>query len=122
MFPLDVVKTRMQLVTEGGKSLGVFGSLKSIVAEGGVARLYRGILAPAFQEPIKRSVKFTGNALYSKLLPYDNVEARFASGWLAGMTECLSIAPFEVVKVISSPFYMSNICPLFGTGVNILDD
>jgi len=69
------------------------------VIEGGFPRLYRGILAPAIQEPIKRSCKFTGNALYSKLLPGDNFQSRFASGCLAGMTECVCIAPFEVVKV-----------------------
>jgi len=100
MFPLDVVKTRMQLgAASSGPSMGVVGSLKAIIAEGGVGRLYRGIAAPAVQEPIKRSVKFTGNALYSKFLPDDNLQSRVAAGALAGMTECIFIAPFEVVKV-----------------------
>ena len=99
MYPLDVVKTRMQLAASGTKSVSVAGSLKSIVAEGGVSRLYRGIGAPAIQEPIKRSFKFTGNAMYSKMLPGDNIESRFASGMMAGMTECVAIAPFEVVKI-----------------------
>ena len=44
MYPLDVVKTRMQLVTTssatGGNKLGVLGSLQAIIEEGGVARLY----------------------------------------------------------------------------------
>jgi solute carrier family 25 (mitochondrial 2-oxodicarboxylate transporter), member 21 len=98
MFPLDVVKTRMQLAAEKGGA-GVLGSLRAIVAEGGVGRLYRGIAAPMVQEPIKRSIKFTGNQFYSSLLPDDNLQSRFASGWLAGCTECFGIAPFEVVKV-----------------------
>ena len=34
MYPLDVVKTRMQLAT-GTKSLGLVGSFKSIIAEEG---------------------------------------------------------------------------------------
>jgi len=100
MFPLDVVKTRIQLSAESARpKTGILSSLKAIVAEGGVARLYRGILAPAIQEPIKRSVKFTGNAMYSKLLPADNLQSRVAAGTLAGMTEIIFIAPFEVVKV-----------------------
>ena len=65
MYPLDVVKTRAQLVESPGVKSTVFGSLKAIVKEGGVTRLYRGIAAPAIQEPIKRSVKFTSNAFYS---------------------------------------------------------
>ena len=100
MFPLDVVKTRAQLVQEGNKQpLGVIKSFRSIVEEGGVRRLYRGILAPAMQEPIKRSLKFTSNSIYSKYLPENNFQSRFAAGALAGMTECIGIAPFEVVKV-----------------------
>jgi solute carrier family 25 2-oxodicarboxylate transporter 21 len=99
MFPLDVVKTRMQLVAGGASSAGVLGSLKAIVKEGGAARLYRGILAPAIQEPIKRSVKFTGNAMYSKWLPNDNLQSRVAAGTLAGVSECVFIAPTEVIKV-----------------------
>ena len=99
LFPLDVVKTRMQLVTGNTKGLGIFASLNSLVEEGGVRRLYRGMLAPAIQEPIKRSVKFTGNSIYSKFLPDQNYHSRFICGGMAGMTEAISIAPFEVVKI-----------------------
>lgn len=100
MFPLDVVKTRAQLIqSKAGSSSGVLHSLKSIINEGGVTRLYRGILAPAMQEPIKRSVKFTANSIYSRWLPGDNFQSRFAAGALAGMSEALTIAPFEVIKV-----------------------
>ena len=100
MFPLDVVKTRAQLQQEGVKQqLGVARSFISIIEEGGIRRLYRGILAPAIQEPIKRSVKFTANSIFSKYFPNDNFQSRFAAGALAGMSECVGIAPFEVVKV-----------------------
>jgi solute carrier family 25 2-oxodicarboxylate transporter 21 len=99
MFPLDVVKTRMQLAAGSGQTLGILGSLKGIVNEGGMSRLYRGILAPAIQEPIKRSAKFTCNDLFSKMLPDENIQSRFAAGCMAGMTECVAIAPFEVVKI-----------------------
>lgn len=100
MYPLDVVKTRMQLMTAGtSKPPGVVSSLKAIIAEGGPSRLYRGILAPMVQEPIKRSVKFTGNSMYTKVFPSEDFQTRFLCGWLAGSTECVAIAPFEVVKI-----------------------
>ena len=100
MYPLDVVKTRAQLLASNqGKSASVLGSLRAIVQEGGVSRLYRGIAAPAIQEPIKRSVKFTSNSYYSSLFPTENLQTRLFCGALAGGTEAVFIAPFEVVKV-----------------------
>jgi solute carrier family 25 (mitochondrial 2-oxodicarboxylate transporter), member 21 len=100
LFPLDTVKTRMQLmVGMDTGSGGILSSLKSLVKEGGVSRVYRGILAPALQEPIKRATKFTSNAQYRKIFPEQNLSSNFLCGAMAGMTEACSIAPFEVVKV-----------------------
>ncbi len=99
MYPLDVVKTRAQLVATPRNKVSVYGSLKSIIREGGVTRLYRGIAAPAIQEPIKRSVKFTSNSFYSRIFPDENFHSRAFCGALAGSTEAIFIAPFEVIKI-----------------------
>jgi len=53
---VDTVKTRMQLNT-GKSQFGMVGMLKDIVAKEGVARLYRGILAPFAMEAPKRATK-----------------------------------------------------------------
>ena len=100
MYPLDVVKTRAQLVASSqGQTASVFGSLRAIVQEGGVSRLYRGIAAPAIQEPIKRSVKFHFKLLLFQLVPNRELTNPSFCGALAGGTEAIFIAPFEVVKV-----------------------
>lgn len=101
MYPLDVIKTRAQQV--GAPNISIPGSLLQLVKEGGIPRLYRGILPPLMIEPIKRAVKFTANDEYSKLIvpkgqKKTDLQASMA-GALTGMTESCVIAPFEVVKV-----------------------
>ena len=70
---------------------------------------YRGITAPAMQEPIKRSAKFTCNQFYNKILIGDNAQQavtppstmlwkKMACGYLAGASETTFISPFEVTK------------------------
>jgi len=64
-YPLDVVKTRMQLDTsKSGQSL--VGTLRSIVAEQGFGRLYRGLLPPLLLEAPKRAIKFASNDFWSQ--------------------------------------------------------
>lgn len=72
MFPLDVVKTRFQLqVGPGnagsGQSNSIFGTLKNIVKEEGIGKLYRGIAPPILTEAPKRAVKFGSNGLFGSL-------------------------------------------------------
>jgi solute carrier family 25 (mitochondrial 2-oxodicarboxylate transporter), member 21 len=60
MYPLDVVKTRMQLQTSKTVAeeqyTGTFDALRKIVRQEGPSRLYRGIMAPIFMEAPKRYV------------------------------------------------------------------
>ncbi|KIM23575.1 hypothetical protein M408DRAFT_319857 [Serendipita vermifera MAFF 305830] len=64
-YPLDVVKTRMQLDTST-KSVGLVGTFRTIVAQEGVGRLYRGLGPPLLLEAPKRAVKFAANDFWSK--------------------------------------------------------
>ncbi|CAE7275341.1 mcfT [Symbiodinium sp. KB8] len=62
----------------------------------------RGLLAPLGVEPLKRAIKFSANAKYAAIIIGDKaptVWTSLACGALAGVTECLAIAPAEVVKV-----------------------
>lgn len=57
-YPLDVVKTRIQLqhgkVIDGEGYNGVLDCFKKIIRNEGVLRLYRGITAPILMEVPKR--------------------------------------------------------------------
>jgi len=101
LYPLDVIKTRTQQIESGPKP-SIIGTFSSLIKEGGVLRLYRGILPPLVVEPIKRSTKFAANEQYRKLIIGNSPNTRTKSvlcGVLAGITEAIVIAPFELVKV-----------------------
>lgn len=99
MYPLDVIKTRAQL-GHGNSSFGtIISSLRAIQQKEGFRTLYRGISAPMSIEPVKRAVKFTANEAYKGIVPQGHWYSLYASGALAGMTECFFIAAPETVKV-----------------------
>ncbi|KAL4077962.1 mitochondrial carrier [Scleroderma citrinum] len=103
-YPLDVVKTRMQLETGKGKH-GMIGTLTAIIREEGAGRLYRGLVPPLLLEAPKRAVKFASNDFWgktylqftgqSKMTP----ELSVITGCSAGATESFVVVPFELVKI-----------------------
>ncbi|KAL0477368.1 mcfT [Acrasis kona] len=102
MYPLDVVKTRAQLSTGTAKALPIFGTMKSIVKEHGIGRLYRGILPPILMEAPKRAVKFSSNETYKGWFSRNGKlyqSGAIASGMMAGVTEAFVVVPFELVKI-----------------------
>lgn len=103
MYPLDVVKTRAQLLV--GQHVGTFASLRNIVQQEGVRRLYRGIVPPILMEAPKRATKFGANDLWGKFYRrIFNVEKMTQSlsiltGASAGATETFMVVPFELIKI-----------------------
>ena len=72
MYPLDVVKTRMQLQVGSGTGSGVayngvIDCLGQIVKREGFSRLYKGISSPMLMEAPKRATKFACNDSYQKM-------------------------------------------------------
>jgi len=104
MYPLDVVKTRLQLQKGAdAKYKGISGTFRTIIAEEGFANLYRGILAPILAEAPKRAVKFASNEQFKPIFTskdgkLSNLGASGA-GAAAGATEAFINCPFEVIKV-----------------------
>ncbi|KAF9072396.1 mitochondrial carrier [Rhodocollybia butyracea] len=102
-YPLDVVKTRMQLSTE--KSQGLVGSFRTIVKEEGFGRLYRGLVPPLLLEAPKRAVKFAANDFWGKTYlglfgeKKMNQSISLLTGCSAGATESFVVVPFELVKI-----------------------
>ncbi|KAM0747790.1 mitochondrial carrier [Meredithblackwellia eburnea MCA 4105] len=110
LYPLDVVKTRMQLQT--GKAVagaehynGMVDCFRKIVAKEGFGRLYRGLVPPLMLEAPKRAVKFAANDFwgktYKEVLNTDKMTQGLSvlTGCSAGATESVVVVPFELVKI-----------------------
>lgn len=68
MYPLDLVKTQMQLNVGYQVKMGTFTTLGKIFRERGPLGIYRGIASPLLAEIPKRSIKFGCNELYKPFL------------------------------------------------------
>lgn len=109
MYPLDVVKTRVQLQTGKGVGAdfynGMFDCFQKIIRHEGFSRLYRGITAPILMEAPKRATKFAANdewgKIYRKAFGAEkmNQSLSILTGASAGATESFVVVPFELVKI-----------------------
>lgn len=113
MYPLDVVKTRMQLQVGGNAAgaaaqdhyTGVVDCIRKIVAKEGASRLYKGISSPVVMEAPKRATKFACNDEFQKIYKREFGVAKLTqplsvlSGASAGICEAFVVVPFELVKI-----------------------
>lgn len=109
MYPLDVVKTRIQLQTAEPGTPGAYTSMLDcfgkIVKNEGASRLYKGITAPIMMEAPKRAVKFSANDSWGKFyrqqfgIQKQNQPLAILTGATAGITESFVVVPFELVKI-----------------------
>lgn len=108
MYPLDVVKTRIQLQVGTGAEAeyhGVVDCFKKIIKNEGPARLYKGITAPILMEAPKRATKFAANdefqKFYKKAFGVQTMTQPLSilSGASAGAVESFVVVPFELIKI-----------------------
>ncbi|KAH9925618.1 mitochondrial carrier [Epithele typhae] len=104
-YPLDVVKTRMQLAT-GRSKMGVVTSFRTIIREEGYVRPFVPWLgAPLLMEAPKRATKFAANDFWGKSFLSLTGKTKMdqslatATGCMAGVTESVVVVPFELVKI-----------------------
>jgi solute carrier family 25 (mitochondrial citrate transporter), member 1 len=64
LFPLDTVKTRMQLRAKGGSSYGPFMTAKRIIKNEGFFSLYKGLTAVMAGIAPKMAVRFSSFDIY----------------------------------------------------------
>jgi len=109
MYPLDVVKTRVQLQTGKGTGAdsynGMVDCFRKIIKNEGFGRLYRGIEAPILMEAPKRATKFAANDAWGKVyrdafgIAKMNQSLSILTGATAGATEAFVVVPFELIKI-----------------------
>ncbi|RDW66214.1 hypothetical protein BP6252_09849 [Coleophoma cylindrospora] len=109
MYPLDVVKTRVQLQTGTGTGAdhynGMVDCFRKIIKNEGFSRLYRGIEAPILMEAPKRATKFAANDAWGKFyrdlfgMAKMNQSLSILTGATAGATEAFVVVPFELIKI-----------------------
>lgn len=108
MYPLDVVKTRMQLQVGTGVQAeykGVVDCFSKIIRKEGFGKLYRGIIPPILMEAPKRATKFAANGEWGKFyrkqfgMKKMNQPLSVLTGATAGATEAFVVVPFELIKI-----------------------
>ncbi|KAF9202564.1 hypothetical protein BGZ49_007276 [Haplosporangium sp. Z 27] len=125
MYPLDLVKTRLQLQVTTNRSIlansalansakpaidqapytSILDCLRKVLQQGGFFNLYRGSLPPILAEAPRRAVKFGANEQWGfvlkKFLSVDQFTVMQAGvvGSMAGVTEAFLVTPFDLVKV-----------------------
>ena len=100
--PFDMAKTRVQLMSNSHSRPGVAAVLAGLVAEGGVPRLYRGILPELVAMTPKSSVMYTTYEATCRMLRPsmgDTPLLHGAAGLASGAPEALVVTPFQVVKI-----------------------
>lgn len=112
MYPLDVIKTRMQInpssihysmKAEPDRTMTKI--LVNIVKREGIPTLYRGIVSPIILETPKRAIKFTSNNFFQKFyqnllnVSHTNQSISLLAGASAGVVESFLVTPFELVKI-----------------------
>ncbi|RKF65750.1 putative mitochondrial 2-oxodicarboxylate carrier [Erysiphe neolycopersici] len=108
-YPLDVVKTRIQLQSSKSALTNQYGGMldcfQKIVQTEGFSRLYRGIEAPILMEAPKRAIKFAANDFWGKfyrdLFGATKLDQRLSvlAGASAGATEAFVVVPFDLIKI-----------------------
>ena len=97
--PLDQVKTQFHI--NQGHNASVLRAMRVQMQEGGIFRLYRGILAACTRQ--QAICMYTGNEWSKRIVAGSSgelsVPGAYLAGGLTGYLEAACVTPFELVKV-----------------------
>jgi len=101
--PFDMLKTRFQL--HSGKNPSMFQAVRQVLAEGGILRLYRGLLPELAGNVPTRSAMYWSRDFAAGVLEKHATGgeklawSELLAGGFAGLPEGCITTPFQVVKV-----------------------
>eukprot|EP01031_Cornospumella_fuschlensis_P033079 gene33079-40014_t len=103
IFPIDMVKTRLQ-ANDKGKYSGPADVVKKIVSqEGGVKALYRGLPVNLIGVTPEKAIKLAANEFFREKFENDDgsisLQHEIFSGAAAGFCQVIATNPMEIVKI-----------------------
>ena len=102
--PLEFIKVRFQLNT--GANSSIFHTARDVIAEGGMLRLYRGLLPELCGMFPTRSCMYASNEMAKRILmkqsdsnSEETVVIAGTAGFMSGIAEAIVANPFQIIKV-----------------------
>jgi solute carrier family 25 2-oxodicarboxylate transporter 21 len=99
--PLEIVKVRFQLNQGTNSTIG--GCFRDLIREGGVVRLYRGLMPEVLGMFPTRSACYASQELFKrelvKIHGRESALVAGVAGGLAGVIESAATTPFQLIKV-----------------------
>ena len=101
IFPIDMIKTRMQASASSSNPVKVFQSI--IANEGGIKALYRGLGPNLIGVTPEKAIKLAANELFREYFEKDDgsieVIHEVIAGGGAGFCQVIATNPMEIVKI-----------------------
>ncbi|PAV71646.1 hypothetical protein WR25_03610 [Diploscapter pachys] len=99
MQPLDVVKTRLQIVSTNG---GFATCVRTTYLNEGLLGFYKGLIPPILADTPKRASKFFMFEQFRSVFTNPDIPPVLTyslAGMFSGLTSALLVCPFEVIKI-----------------------
>ncbi|CAM9558457.1 unnamed protein product [Ectocarpus sp. 6 AP-2014] len=102
MYPMDTVRTRLQMAGSQGKALGVRSCVASTFRNEGIRAFYKGMAFPLAAQVVFKAVIFTTNGIARRALDRrglaDSPAGVYACGALGGGVNSFIVTPVELVR------------------------
>jgi solute carrier family 25 aspartate/glutamate transporter 12/13 len=101
IFPIDMIKTRMQATSSSSNPIKVFQNI--VANEGGIRALYRGLGPNLIGVTPEKAIKLAANELFREYFEKEDgsieVYQEVLAGGGAGFCQVIATNPMEIVKI-----------------------